>query len=227
MRKNENTPKFYSKADISSMTDAPKNHYQPDPNRNLPAPPLPPRQQSPLTSLPPHNPTPAPAAYQEPVKVDILAILSLVLNFVSLSLVSIILGHIALKRTHKGRGDGYGIALAGTIIGYVATVFVGLGVAAAIILPIFLNQQINAVTDTVKADVKATVSQIQTGEIPLDVAEKQIDTGTENEVYVETDGTAYIVYGGNPSLDTYIYWYDSATGQYTEEDSNSSDSDTQ
>lgn len=195
-----------SKADISLMTD-------PSNNRQMPAAALPPRHQ-----LPAHNPTPSPAKHVEPTKIDVLAILSFVFNFVGLSLVSIILGHIALKRTHKGKGDGYGLALAGTIIGYVAASFIFLGVAAAVILPIFLNQQKAVIYESIQTDVKATVSEVQSGAIPLDAAEKTLDTDNGNNIYIQTNGSDYIVYGTNEAIETYVFWYDSTTGEYETED---------
>lgn len=225
------------------MTDAPENDKTPP---KLPAPPLPPRktnaapplpqrnlstpplpQRQPLNPQPNYTNQPPPTSYsstpaQQPVKVDVLAILSLVLNFVSLSLVSIILGHIALKRTHKGRGDGHGIALAGTIIGYVFTLFIGLGVAAAVVLPIALNQQKEAIYNSIQVDVKDTVSEIEAGTIPLDQPEKTVEKDSENIIYVQTDGTNYVVLGGNESVENYVYWYDSSTQKYTIEDTTES-----
>ncbi|MFD4638518.1 DUF4190 domain-containing protein [Lentzea sp. NPDC058436] len=56
------------------------------------------------------------------------AIVSLVLSVVGFatcgvtSIVGIIFGHIAMKKIKRGEEDGYGMALAGIIIGYVVTV---------------------------------------------------------------------------------------------------------
>jgi putative exporter of polyketide antibiotics len=56
------------------------------------------------------------------------AILSLVLSLVGFatcgvtSIVGIIFGHIAMKKIKRGEEEGHGLALAGIIIGYVATI---------------------------------------------------------------------------------------------------------
>ena len=67
---------------------------------------------------------PAPAyaaapAYGAPAKWNVLAIVSLVTSLLWISLVGIITGHIALSQIKKTGEQGRGLALAGTIIGYV------------------------------------------------------------------------------------------------------------
>lgn len=52
-----------------------------------------------------------------------LAIASLVTSLLGLSVVAIILGHIARKTTKTGAEDGDGLALAGLIIGYIVLAF--------------------------------------------------------------------------------------------------------
>ncbi|CAN5374077.1 hypothetical protein BH11ACT3_BH11ACT3_15150 [soil metagenome] len=59
-----------------------------------------------------------------------LAIVSLILSLVGVGLGGIITGHIALKQIKETGAGGHGLALAGTVIGYVA---VGLGIIITII----------------------------------------------------------------------------------------------
>lgn len=75
-----------------------------------PQPPIPAPQQAPQQA--PHHTSPQTSG---------LAIASLVCSIVGVSLVAIILGHIALGKIRRSNGavDGKGLALAGTIVGYV------------------------------------------------------------------------------------------------------------
>jgi len=72
---------------------------------------------------PPQPPIPAPqqAPHQTSPQTSGLAIASLVCSIVGVSLIAIILGHIALGKIRRSNGavDGKGLALAGTIVGYV------------------------------------------------------------------------------------------------------------
>jgi hypothetical protein len=63
--------------------------------------------------------------YAAPPKTNTLAIVSLVLSLVGVGIGGIITGHIALNQIKLSGESGRGLALAGTIIGYVA---VGLGI---------------------------------------------------------------------------------------------------
>lgn len=89
-----------------------------------------------MPSAPPPAPYTASATPMAP-KTNTLAIVALILGFV-FPLGGIICGHIALgqiKKTHEG---GHGLALAGTILGYVFTaiwlIFIVIWVMAAIAL---------------------------------------------------------------------------------------------
>jgi peptidyl-prolyl cis-trans isomerase B (cyclophilin B) len=62
-----------------------------------------------------------------------LAIIALILGFV-VPLAGIICGHIALGQIKRTGEGGHGLALAGTIIGYV---FTGLGILFVIIYAVF------------------------------------------------------------------------------------------
>jgi peptidyl-prolyl cis-trans isomerase B (cyclophilin B) len=85
------------------------------------------------------NPVPTPAAQPAApayapaapgAKWNVLAIVSLVTSLLWISLVGIITGHIALSQIKKTGEQGHGVALAGTIIGYV-------GLLGGIIVGIF------------------------------------------------------------------------------------------
>src|SRR6188472_3242299 len=71
-------------------------------------------------AVPPAAPAAAPAAYApEGPKTNVLGIVSLVTSILGLSIVGVITGHIALSQIKKRGEGGHGLALAGTIIGWV------------------------------------------------------------------------------------------------------------
>lgn len=78
---------------------------------------------------PPHGPRPR--------RTDPLAIWSLVLSLL-VSVAGIVCGHIALARIRRTGEDGRGIALAGTIVGYVVTGLWGLVVVAVVSASLFV-----------------------------------------------------------------------------------------
>jgi peptidyl-prolyl cis-trans isomerase B (cyclophilin B) len=101
-------------------------------------PPVPPAPAAP--PAPPAPPAPQPYAQQQPyggaayqpanvAPTNTLAIVALILGFV-VPLGGIICGHIALGQIKRTGENGHGLALAGTILGYV---FTGLGLLFAII----------------------------------------------------------------------------------------------
>lgn len=68
--------------------------------------------------------TPAAAAQSavpEVVPTNVLAIVSLVLSILGFCLIASILGHIALSQIKKTGEQGRGLAIAGIVVGYVAT----------------------------------------------------------------------------------------------------------
>lgn len=67
---------------------------------------------------------------------NVLAIVSIITAFL-ISIVGIVTGHIALSQIKKRGERGRGVALAGTIIGYVVTVFWAIGIAVLIIVSVF------------------------------------------------------------------------------------------
>jgi peptidyl-prolyl cis-trans isomerase B (cyclophilin B) len=71
------------------------------------------------------SPPPAPAGASEPI--NTLSIVALVLAFL-FPLGGIICGHIALKQIRTSGERGHGLALAGSVIGWILTVFIVLAV---------------------------------------------------------------------------------------------------
>ena len=71
-------------------------------------------------SVPPAaNPYAQPAYAPVGPKTNVLAIISLVLSIIGISIGGVITGHIALSQIKKRAEGGRGLALAGVIIGYV------------------------------------------------------------------------------------------------------------
>jgi peptidoglycan biosynthesis protein MviN/MurJ (putative lipid II flippase) len=66
-------------------------------------------------------------------KTNGLAIASLVLGIVGVSIVAIILGHISLNQIKNTGEQGRGMALAGTILGYVGLVFTIIWIIVAVV----------------------------------------------------------------------------------------------
>jgi hypothetical protein len=66
-------------------------------------------------------------------KTNGLAIASLILGIVGISIVAIILGHISLSQIKKTGEQGRGMALAGTILGYVGFVITIIWVIVAVV----------------------------------------------------------------------------------------------
>ena len=90
----------------------------------------------------PQPATPAPAYAPAPANTNpwnVLSIVSLVASLVGFGIVGIITGHIALSQIKRTGEQGRALALAGTIIGYVAVVvgiifgivWIGIIIAAA------------------------------------------------------------------------------------------------
>ena len=78
----------------------------------------------------------------QPARTNTLAIVSLVTSIIGISLAGIICGHIALGQIKRTGEQGYGMALAGVIIGYVGFV-VGiialLGFIVALMSGVFIS----------------------------------------------------------------------------------------
>jgi peptidyl-prolyl cis-trans isomerase B (cyclophilin B) len=71
------------------------------------------------------------ASVGAPEPINVLAIVALVLAFL-FPLGGIICGHIALKQIRSSGERGHGLALAGSVIGWVLTVFIVLVVVIAL-----------------------------------------------------------------------------------------------
>lgn len=90
-------------------------------------------------SAPPAYGAPAYTPYPSAPKTNVLAIVSLVSSLVGMfiipflgSLAGVITGHIALKQVKNNGEGGRGLAIAGTIIGWVGVVFSVIGIALLI-----------------------------------------------------------------------------------------------
>lgn len=86
----------------------------------------------------------APAASTAPW--NVLGIVSLIVSIVGfgwISLVAVILGHLSLSQIKRTNEQGHGLALAGTIIGYVGILFSIIGGIIAIIYFIALASYAN------------------------------------------------------------------------------------
>lgn len=129
---------------------------------------------------------------QPPQKTNTLAIIALISSFF-ISVLGIVLGHIALSQIKKTGEGGRGLALAGTIIGYVATfgwlVFGALTVIGLLLFtPQFeaeLQRQLELTEQTEQQQPES--SEELDGAAPFD-AEEEFGTpwvGTENEPFCE------------------------------------------
>lgn len=101
-----------------------------------------------------------------------------------------------------------------------------IGVLAAIAIPVFMNQQTEAVKSGIKSDVKNTHTNVATFLVNNATAdEAEIVAGVtvvesgDNEVVVAGDWDTYTVTGSNPSVDDWSYVFDATTGEYTEDTS--------
>ena len=93
-----------------------------------------------------------------------------------------------------------------------------IGVLAAIALPIFLNQQVEAVKASVKSDAHNTVSSIASALIEnpnTDLQSVSVQSNGSN-VAVQGSGSEYQVCVTNAAAPNYSFGFDSTTGQYTE-----------
>ena len=95
--------------------------------------PAPTPEPTPTTPAPAYA-QPAQPAYAPARPWNVLSIVSLVASLIGFGIVGIITGHIALGQIKKTGEQGRGLALAGTIIGYVA---VAAGIIFGIIWIVF------------------------------------------------------------------------------------------
>lgn len=97
-----------------------------------------------------------------------LAIVSFVSSFF-ISLVGIICGHIALTQIKKSGGKGRGLALAGTIIGYVSLVT---SIAIATMVLIAGSLAAANIAETMETQEQLLLEGSQSGDIGLDITEE-------------------------------------------------------
>ena len=95
-------------------------------------------------AVPEPTPTPAPTPYTAPAAApaagrptNVLAIIALIAAFV-FPLAGIIVGHIALSQIKKTGEAGHGLALWGTILGYVFTVLYLIIISTSVLLPLLI-----------------------------------------------------------------------------------------
>ncbi len=98
------------------MTDAP-----PPPSPDYPSQPAQAAQPNPYASQNPYaSSTPYTAAPAQ--KTNVLAIVSLVLSILWISIPGVVCGHIALNQIKKTGESGRGLAIAGLVVGYIGIV---------------------------------------------------------------------------------------------------------
>ncbi len=143
--------------------------------QQLPPPPgyaQPPAYCQPSYGQPSGYPMPAPMLYGPAADSrNVLGILALVAPFIGFSAVGIVLGHLGLSAVKRGLANNRGIALAGTIVSWVFTVFGLLGIVLSILIPVFLNQNVQANDAPVKMNLLDVELEVwnhygATGEIP-------------------------------------------------------------
>lgn len=144
----------------------------------------------PQAPQPPQGPPPA-----APQKTNTLAIVAFIAAFL-VSIVGIILGHIALSQIKKTGEGGRGLALAGTIIGYVLT-FIGLIVGVIVLITTLIfgsivsagvdeyNQALDEFTEQVEENDFADFDETDDFDFDSNMGPSPSDpwAGTVNEEY--------------------------------------------
>jgi hypothetical protein len=167
-------------------------------------------------AAPPPMP-PSPYGYGAPAPMgsnekNFLGILALIFPFVGLSLVGIIMGHLGLSAVKKGTANNRGVALAGTVISWVFTVFAMLGIGGAIAFAVVTDQQDEVVT---QPDEVVPFSALSLGDCiadPYDNAAQEADGSSWIEGVVIVDCTT-VHYG-----EVYAVVTMEGDGAYVEED---------
>ena len=101
-------------------------------------------------------------------------------------------------------------------------VVVILAILAAIAIPIFANQQIEAIKASVKSDVKNTGTSLAStlGARPADMSQLTgvvKVTSRDNHVGISGEWDEYVVAGSNPNVPNFVYCFDSTTGKSGED----------
>lgn len=146
-------------------------------------------------------------------------IAGIVLFFVGplLGLIAIVTGHIARSKIKRQPLNlkGSGAALTGLITGYLSVILGSILIAAAVFIPIALQDAKNGIEANVKNDVKATVEQAKASGDYSKYSVIQNSADTEVEIFAGATGT-FVVMGHSPDLDKdgFIYAYSSVTDKY-------------
>ncbi len=127
-----------------------------------------------------------------------MGITSLILSIVGISLGGIILGHMGLGAAKRGEANNRGLALAGTILGWIGMVGFVVLMLAAVAIPVYLNQQ-EASTSTAGDEFVWT--------------EPTSEPTTDPTPYA-TDGTEEDVYAGLAQPGDGVFGLDEATGYF-------------
>lgn len=181
--------------------------------------------QPPFDSSTPSEPV-QPSYNSAPLKYTPLAWVSfsfgiggMILFFVGplFGLIAIITGHIARSKIkHQPLNlKGSGAALTGLITGYLSVILGSLLIAAAIFLPVALQDAKNGIEANVKNDVTATVEQAKATGDYSKYSIIQTSGDTEVEIFPGAAG-AFVVMGHSPDLDKdgFIYAYSSVVDKY-------------
>ena len=138
-----------------------------------------------------------------------LAVASLVCSIIGwfipviLGLLAIIFGHIARGQIRQRKQGGDGLAIAGLVMGYIQVPIMGLGIAAAIVLPAYQDYVTRARLTEADQELTLPLAALGNKLSAAPAAENRADTETENDgftlppnshywqdVYVE-DGIVY------------------------------------
>lgn len=181
-------------------------------------------------NYPPPPPYGSPHYYQQGQQpVEPLAIVSLVASLTFLlgfwfisSILGVVFGHIALHNIKKNNRRGRGMALAGTIIGYVtlglSVLIIGFVIIASLVVGSGSTDSKAYVQEHVRAEVQNLNSLVNQEDTDAVAAEQGIHKYTDGSyVYVSIDANAdsFLVTGEDPEYPEYTYTYNSMTQQYT------------
>ena len=161
------------------------------------APPAPP---APPASSAPYGQQPAPQPQPQAPKTNTLAIVSLVSAFF-ISLLAIVLGHISLSQIKKTGEGGRGLALAGTILGYVFS----FGWIVVIIAVVASAAFVASNVDSIEAEIQQQLEEMEeSGELPDEFFGEGDEFAPEGESWDEEPwvGTEYEAF-----CDAYIMYF--------------------
>lgn len=120
-----------------------------------------------------------------------LAVASLVCSIIGwfipviLGLLAIIFGHIARGQIRQRKQGGDGLAIAGLVMGYIQVLIMGLGIAAAIVLPAYQDYVTRARLTEADQELTLPLAALGNKLSAAPAAENRADTDTETDT--ETD----------------------------------------